>query len=42
MPRTERNLTVIGGVSVGKSTITVRYIENKFVPDYEPTIARGK
>merc|ERR1719183_3388159 len=28
----------MGRASVGKSAITLRYIEDRFVPDYDPTI----
>ncbi|KAJ5073592.1 ras-like protein [Anaeramoeba ignava] len=31
-------LVVIGGGSVGKSCLTVRYLQGKFIQDYDPTI----
>lgn len=36
----DRTLTVIGSTSVGKSALTIRFIEKKFSPEYNPTISR--
>jgi len=36
----DRTLTVIGSTSVGKSALTIRFIENKFSTEYDPTISR--
>lgn len=36
----DRTLTVIGSTSVGKSALTVRFIQKKFSSDYEPTMSR--
>lgn len=38
----ERTLTVIGSPSVGKSALTIRFIENKFSNEYDPTISASK
>jgi len=35
----DRTLTVIGSPSVGKSALTIRFIENKFNTEYDPTIS---
>jgi GTPase SAR1 family protein len=29
---------MLGAAAVGKSAITLQYVENKFVKDYDPTI----
>merc|ERR1719162_2797987 len=36
----QENFTVVvmGRASVGKSALTLRYIEDRFAPDYDPTI----
>src|SRR5690242_20546403 len=31
-------IAVLGAAAVGKSAITLRYVSNKFVRDYDPTI----
>lgn len=31
-------LTMLGAAAVGKSAITLRYVNNRFVKDYDPTI----
>lgn len=36
----DRTLTVIGNMSVGKSALTIRFIEKKFSAEYDPTISR--
>ena len=35
---TKCNLVMLGAAAVGKSAITLRYVANKFMPDYDPTI----
>ena len=35
---TEYKLAVIGGGGVGKSALTIRFIQNHFIGDYDPTI----
>ncbi|KAJ3450729.1 ras-like protein rasb [Anaeramoeba flamelloides] len=34
----ERKIVVIGGGGVGKSAMTIRFLQNFFVTDYDPTI----
>lgn len=29
---------VLGSGGVGKSCLTIRYVSNKFIPDYDPTV----
>lgn len=31
-------LVVVGGGGVGKSALTIQFIQSHFVPDYDPTI----
>lgn len=41
MPETrDRTLTVIGSTSVGKSSLTIRFLEGRFSAEYDPTISR--
>lgn len=40
MPPVERIITVMGSASVGKSAITLRFTEDSFTDDYDPTIAK--
>ena len=37
----ERIVSVLGSTSVGKSAITLMFIDNKFVENYDPTIAKS-
>ena len=34
----EYKIAVVGGGGVGKSAITVQFVQNIFIPDYDPTI----
>lgn len=34
----ELTITVLGAGGVGKSCVTIRYVRNKFIPDYDPTV----
>lgn len=38
----DRNITVLGSPSVGKSALTIRYLENRFEDDYVPTLVKSK
>ena len=38
----DRTLAVIGSASVGKSALTIRFINKTFSTEYDPTIARSK
>mmetsp|Transcript_18983 Transcript_18983/g.26549 ORF Transcript_18983/g.26549 Transcript_18983/m.26549 type:complete len:188 (+) Transcript_18983:166-729(+) len=38
MPQTKYNLVVVGDGGVGKSCITLQYVHNKFVENYDPTV----
>ena len=40
MPTFERNLAILGSPSVGKSALTTRFVEDKFVDYYDPTIQK--
>lgn len=33
-----RNLVIVGGGGVGKSCLTVQFVQNEFVDYYDPTI----
>ena len=35
-------ITVMGSTSVGKSALTIRFIDDTFKSDYDPTIAKSK
>jgi small GTP-binding protein len=35
---TKYKIAVMGRSGVGKSALTIRYVKNRFVPDYDPTI----
>jgi small GTP-binding protein len=38
---TERVVSVLGSTSVGKSALTLMFINNEFVENYDPTIAKS-
>eukprot|EP00032_Breviata_anathema_P000177 JZ548379.1.p1 GENE.JZ548379.1~~JZ548379.1.p1 ORF type:complete len:186 (+),score=24.23 JZ548379.1:36-593(+) len=38
MPVWKRRIAVMGSVAVGKSSVTVRFVEDRFVQEYSPTI----
>lgn len=38
MPTLERNLTVLGSPSVGKSNLTLRFVRDEFTEEYLPTM----
>ncbi|GFW21768.1 GTP-binding protein Rheb [Trichonephila clavipes] len=38
MPPKQRKIAVMGYRSVGKSSLTIQYVETRFVDSYEPTI----
>jgi len=37
-PRIERKICVLGSRGVGKSTVTIQFVENHFIEHYNPTI----
>ena len=37
-PRTEYKLVVVGAGGVGKSALTVQFIQSTFLVEYDPTI----
>lgn len=38
MPPKQRRIAVLGFRSVGKSSLTIQFVEGQFVDSYEPTI----
>ncbi len=38
MPTKQRRIAVLGFRSVGKSSLTIQFVEGQFVDSYEPTI----
>ncbi|GIY93115.1 GTP-binding protein Rheb homolog [Caerostris extrusa] len=38
MPPKQRKIAIMGYRSVGKSSLTIQYVEARFVDSYEPTI----
>jgi small GTP-binding protein len=40
MPSLERNLTVLGSPSVGKSKLTLRFVRDEFTDEYLPTMLK--
>ena len=38
MPPKQRRIAILGFRSVGKSSLTIQFVENQFVDSYEPTI----
>ena len=38
----DRTITVLGSPSVGKTALMTRFLENRFMDDYKPTIAKSK
>jgi GTPase SAR1 family protein len=39
--KVERILTIMGSASVGKSALSIRLIESRFEPNYDPTLANS-
>ena len=35
---TEYKLVIVGGGGVGKSALTIQFIQNHFIDEYDPTI----
>lgn len=35
-------LVVVGASAVGKSALVIQYVQNIFVPDYDPTVLVNK
>jgi len=38
MPASECTVVIVGAVGTGKSALTIQFMENRFVEDYDPTI----
>ena len=38
MKKTNYKLMILGAGGVGKSCLTVRFVQDKFITDYDPTI----